>query len=819
MKRIFYFFVTFVFLSCQNNTQENQSISRHLPENAEVIFITSNIKEFLNQLRTNSILGNSKLKFKDSFAKNFNFFNQLDTIKGELAISFSEIKPDSYIYTINSNANWGKISLDSVKTKSLETVKTDGLQFKKYNLDGNIFYLHAENGQYTITNSQTNLIYLVKEKRFLNDKAFNKAYNASDKSSASVFVNHKYTNTIQKSLFPNFNILNLKEYASWTVVDVDFANNAFNFNGISLAEKGDLQQAFQGLDPYPVELGAIAPKHSKGFFAFTYSDFKKFHAGLRNFKKNSLNTAYPKFLDFTHEMGLLYYQKDKILVLNTYDAESIKANLFPLASKTSEYRGFEIYKTGDPSIFKNSLSPLLQYNKAEFFSMLDHFLIFAEKESVLEELISSYQNREVLSAQPYYQHMLSKLSSESTMLFVAVFPEFKSTLSSGIGKNEELDIENVNLKNVRAFALQIVQDKNFAHLHGITAYTNSSESPQNAAVSQSFSIDLEEELATPPFFFKNHRSGQLDIAVQDKNNMLYLISNKGTIYWKKQLSSRITGKIHQVDILKNGKFQLAFSTTNSFEIVDRNGNFVKPFPIQFNEELTQPVAVFDYDNNRNYRFVLIQKNRLYMLDSKGESIKGFEFEKSQTEIIKPPKHIRLGSKDYILVQESSGKLNILSRQGSIRVPTPKALKTSEMEWFGYKNEFVSTDTSGNLIKINQKGEVSYENLALAENHKIDADSNNLVYLNENELSINGKTINLDFGLYTEPKIYQSKNRMFVGITDIQTQKVYVFKKNADLVQGFPVYGNSIVDIANADVDKKMELVVAGAAGELIMYQF
>ena len=38
--------------------------------------------------------------------------------------------------------------------------------------------------------------------------------------------------------------------------------------------------------------------------------------------------------------------------------------------------------------------------------------------------------------------------------------------------------------------------------------------------------------------------------VQDENNVLYLISNKGKIIWKKELASAVQGKIHQIDIYK-----------------------------------------------------------------------------------------------------------------------------------------------------------------------------------------------------------------------------------------------------------------------------
>ena len=75
---------------------------------------------------------------------------------------------------------------------------------------------------------------------------------------------------------------------------------------------------------------------------------------------------------------------------------------------------------------------------------------------------------------------------------------------------------------------------------------------------------------------KNHRTKEKDIAVQDEENVAYLYSNAGTLYWK-QLSGRIQGAIQQVDLYKNGRLQMAFRTEDRFYILDRNGKVVPPF--------------------------------------------------------------------------------------------------------------------------------------------------------------------------------------------------------------------------------------------------
>src|SRR5690606_12491253 len=197
------------------------------------------------------------------------------------------------------------------------------------------------------------------------------------------------------------------------------------------------------------------------------------------------------------------------------------------------------------------------------------------------------------------------------------------------------------------------------------------------------------------------------------------------------------------------------STPYALHIIDRKGNTLKPFPLEFKEEITQPVAVFDYDNNGTYRFVITQSDNVLMYDAKGKLVRGFNFDKLSSQIIQPPKHIRLNNKDYILVPESSGKLNILSRQGKSRIDVKEDIDFSASEWFPHKNNFISISSKGELITVNEKGNISTEAVGESGNLRLVANDNLLVTMADNTLKINDKVINLDYGLYTSLVIFTS----------------------------------------------------------------
>ena len=77
---------------------------------------------------------------------------------------------------------------------------------------------------------------------------------------------------------------------------------------------------------------------------------------------------------------------------------------------------------------------------------------------------------------------------------------------------------------------------------------------------------------------------------------------------------------------------------------------------------------------------------------------------------------------------------------------------------------------------------------------------------------------LDFGLYTEPQIFDQNSQKFIAVTDLQAQKVYIFNEKAELLPGFPVYGTSKIDFGNVDIDNRNEFVVRGDENEILLYK-
>ena len=161
---------------------------------------------------------------------------------------------------------------------------------------------------------------------------------------------------------------------------------------------------------------------------------------------------------------------------------------------------------------------------------------------------------------------------------------------------------------------------------------------------------------------------------------------------------------------------------------------------------------------------------------------------------------------------------LLDRTGKKRFNPKTTSSFSSEPILLYKEKFTTTDPRGNIITIDTKGNSVSQNLNLSEQHHIESSSKSLVTLNDNKLNIKGNAYELDFGIYTAPKLFYLQDKIYVAVTDLQTQKVYLFDSNAKLLPNFPIYGNASINLDNIDRDRELEFVTKGDNNSIILYQ-
>ena len=168
----------------------------------------------------------------------------------------------------------------------------------------------------------------------------------------------------------------------------------------------------------------------------------------------------------------------------------------------------------------------------------------------------------------------------------------------------------------------------------------------------------------------NHRTREdMDILYDEVRSVVEAIAG-GKVVWAKEVKSPPIGKAYEVDIYANGKYQTAFATSDAVYLIDVKGNSVKGFPFNSSLAITG-FSVMDYDKNRKYRFLVATADgKVTNLKGEGKRTSGWNFAKLGGGVyVENIHHLRVGSKDYIYAGCSNGSVKLLNRAGGVRAST------------------------------------------------------------------------------------------------------------------------------------------------------
>lgn len=805
-----YFFsiliLTSTLLSCTNNNRSSSELIDYIPENTSIVIKANNIEGLKSSLNNNSLINKLDLysQIKDLKQK-LEPLNYLKT-DNELLATFNRDDNDSLEFAVITHYKSNIFTLDSVKNKVVETIKDKETTITKTTIENQTIYSTILDSIFIASNTKS----LLKKTNNSIDLELKKVYNTSDDNkTVSILINSSKANNFPK-IFNNKNLDTLS-FSNYTLVDIDISQDQIISNGITKAidSSKSFINVFKNTIPQENLTSKICPLDTDAFISLTFNNFKTFESNLAKLSENDSINLTTNAFDNVVEIGIISNSQNKAFIARSLDVTNTLETLNPQTLHET-FRDIDIYIFEDLNLIEKTFSPIVNDFKPNHFGVIDDFFVFANDLDYLKSIISNYQNNATLSEQSYFKDIMLSLSDESSLFVYSNSTNLNSILDLNFSEEKSL-----KLNDYKASAIQFIYETDFAHINTVLKTQKASRTSNK--VSEDLNISLDNDLLISPQIVTNHTNNQKDIVVQDIKNNLYLISNNGKVFWKKQLDGKIMGKIEQIDIYKNGRLQLVFNTPKRLYILDRNGKDVSNFPLKFNDEITQPVSVFDYDKKKNYRLIITQDKTLLMYNTSGNIVKGFTYTKAKNSITTQPQHFRIGSKDYIVFAQGN-TLEILDRVGKNRIKVKDKIDFSNNDIYLYNNKFTTTTKNGELKQVDTNGRLTSTNLNLNEKHSITTTNKTLVALSENKLKIKSNTVELDFGNYTAPKIFYINDKIYVTVTDLQAKKIYLFDSQAKPISNFPVYGNSSIKLSNIDADKTLEVVTKGSENSIIVYK-
>ena len=810
LPRLFTLLALILHLGCVTHNSLQYPLLNFIPEETTLIARVNNLNTFKSELKNNKFL--SDAENSTTIRKFKSIFKVLNGVESDTTNLIALVENDSahMLFVTYAHPGWQMLE-DSTAVRDSLTANIFTTQ-----ISGIPVYTTESSGVRLLSTSEEILRQLASKKHLpVSDPMLQSLYKtASPHKSASVFARTNRPSAIIPPFFRTASGQNNIYPGHWISLDLNSNQQFLSLNGLVKVRDTtpNFLNLFNGTHPLQSITPGLAGPDADAIMSYTFDDYEVF---AKN-QKEYLDSPYSINTPFTtvEEIGFIYRNRSVSVVISTYSSEGIQSFLDNITRERTDYQGHEIVRLSKSDFLNEAFKPILRDFVAAYYTILDNNYVFSSSRSELQSLIGHYNSKSNFASSTTFESARELLTNESTMLFVANSQGIQQYGNNILSAEFLEDLLKSKSKNY-VFSSQLVADGGY--FHGHFSVNNISGIQKTNTTSPLFTVILDNDIATPPQFVVNHRTNKKEIVVQDLDNNLYLISTDGKVLWKKQLETQIQGEIHQVDIYKNGRLQLAFTTSNQFIILDRNGKEVLPFNMSFPGGNLNPLAVFDYEKNKNYRFVVTQGNKVFMYNSQGRIVTGFTYTEAESPVLSAPKHIRIGQKDFLVFQLEDGTLKLLSRVGKQRISVTEKIEFSDNEVYLYRNKFILTDKAGTMYSIDTEGKVNKSPMKMNEDHGLDATTKTLVTLNENNLSIKGRIRNLDLGVYLKPKIFYIYDKIYVSATDIQSGQVYLFDSSSRPISNFPVFGNSSVDMADIDNDSRLELVTKDQNNSLIVY--
>jgi hypothetical protein len=701
---------------------------------------------------------------------------------------------------------------------------------------------------------------------------------------ANIFVNHSQLPSIffqQVHTGLRSGLKSLSNLATWSELDLSIKDDAFYLNGFAQVSDSlnNFYRVFAKQKPVKMKIPEILPAQTAALVFLGISDIETYFTSYRKYlEARGMLLKYIQHLDsqgksigkditkfyssiFGNELALAFipfegedYNNSWFVVAEANSQSLARQELMELIgtyatkngqSRASFERSFavdreksvKIYRFPNSGLHESLFGSLFSVANDQYFTFIDSYIVFGSSVESLSRLILANIHNKQLAVEQSFVEFSQSLSIESN--FTAYINPGKAEMIYGHKLNPSYGarllsrIETVN--KIQGIAIQLTGGKNMIFNNICARYTPFSvDAPQTV-----WETRLDTIFSMKPQLVINHTNQDREIFVQDIKNNIYLINHVGRVLWKRPLAETIIGEVDQVDLFRNGKLQLVFNTKSFLYIVDRNGNNVDGFPVKLRSPATNSVAVFDYDNNRNYRFFIAGEDRhIYVYNRSGNVVTGWDFDRTEKHVNQQIRHEREGNRDYIVLADEN-RPYIIDRRGDERVKPniyfPKAPNSNIVLEDKTRNSaarFVTTDIEGKVRFIYLDGKVEEKEVKkLSSGHffdyqDVDADGvKDFIFLDEKELSVyknNGKE--LFSRKFTDEMIPQviyfhfgGRDRK-LGVTCSETSQIYLINGDGSLYKGFPLKGITPFSIGRfASTKSTFNLLVGSSAGYVLNY--
>lgn len=192
----------------------------------------------------------------------------------------------------------------------------------------------------------------------------------------------------------------------------------------------------------------------------------------------------------------------------------------------------------------------------------------------------------------------------------------------------------------------------------------------------------------PLAWVRNHRLKQEMAIVWERPSVTATAKDREV--WRMDLTGERAPQAWEVDLYRNGKYQVALANETAFHVIDILGREVKGYPISPSSGIAA-AGVIDYDRNRNYRILIgTGDGQLLNYREEGSRTPGWDFSPQPGRVIVQVHHLRVGNRDYLYAGQEDGSIRLLKRSGADRFESPVKVPPDQTPCFRLSQSIASS---------------------------------------------------------------------------------------------------------------------------------
>ena len=139
---------------------------------------------------------------------------------------------------------------------------------------------------------------------------------------------------------------------------------------------------------------------------------------------------------------------------------------------------------------------------------------------------------------------------------------------------------------------------------------------------------------------------------------------------------------------------MIFNTSSKLHIIDILGKEIDGYPLDFSYSATNSVSILDYDNNKDYRFLIAGDDyKIHNYNVEGLGVLGWTYPKVKSKVDRPILYFAINGLDYIMTKEENGTIKLFNRRGVERYKVNNRIGLSSSGNLAIMKSFIIDSTA------------------------------------------------------------------------------------------------------------------------------